>query len=77
MTKRQTELIRLSSEVEAGDEGTEWRDRLDEWLSEKTAPIMEKVRELVKTPSGRYRWYDRMRPRCCFDGTPHVGRWVD
>lgn len=32
MTKRQTELIRLAATVEAGDEGTAWRDRLDEWL---------------------------------------------
>ena len=32
MTKRQTEFIRMAATVEAGDEGTAWRDRLDEWL---------------------------------------------
>ena len=32
MTKRQMELIRLAAEVDAGDEGTAWRDRLEIWL---------------------------------------------
>ena len=63
MTKRQTELMRLASEVEAGDEGTAWRDRLEAWLEEKAIVVCNHGWGIIRIPPSSY-------------GAKHIGRWA-